>query len=533
MKKQVQKTDPDEYSWVGPPVDEDKDSVYYNGVRLESKTAENFCLSVGESAYFHSDGPLPYVGDIESFYERKDSKRFFVKARWYYRISDVRAVAPKALEGIVTEGKIELFSSNDCDENLVVSILRPCLVIKMSIGDEIPFTCRGSRDMFICRYKFILKGTVGQVAQLSQLEVESQSKRTNAASKAMPVMSSRTKAKAGQLEESPTQGKRTTSRDAADGTVDSGKLASFTEDIVIHGSSSSSSTQVSRTRDFHGRKRKNRELSSLFMSFGEKLPESDVVISRPRTSLLAKPEEQQASILVKDESKPKESAGNSRGSTGVVKRRKKRKSELDGLLGIRSLERAVEEEGDDDDADETSLSVEEKATTLQGIQNHRKSKRLVVPPINQSTNVNVRSQPLIPLDLENRSDSVVSDSDDTDGNEPEESVRDEEGEDDMARDDDLGKSEDANEEDDEQEREEMEESKNEMANSSNLVLTIQKRHFNPYQPTFNASNHSEGEDILVDMNDNEDSNPAIGEDSSSVDRAEVDVPVSTTGCSNM
>ncbi len=142
--------------------------MYFKSLEVVSPEFETSIFNVGDSVFFHSDGPSPYVADIESFYENTVTGSKFVQARWFYRAADILALSPRALDDINYDNKIELFYSNDLDENLVCSILRPCVIVLMNSDEEAPFGPRSApRDAFYCRYRFLLKSGKVSVSKLN------------------------------------------------------------------------------------------------------------------------------------------------------------------------------------------------------------------------------------------------------------------------------------------------------------------------------------------------------------------------------
>lgn len=174
-KNQGKKTSDDKrYNWIGKFIREEKNKAFYQSLKISEKNKEAIIYTVGDTVYFQSSSSLPYIAEIDSFYEDKASGAMHVNAKWYYRSQDILNLSPKALSGISYHQHHDIFLSETKDENDVQSILQH-VVILFSFGDDQSLIDAGGlskKDIFLCRYRFmtmmlkVVKLKAGEVSAL-------------------------------------------------------------------------------------------------------------------------------------------------------------------------------------------------------------------------------------------------------------------------------------------------------------------------------------------------------------------------------
>jgi hypothetical protein len=154
--------------WIGRSIREDKQKTFYDSVRIIEDDSSQI-YRVGETVYFQSTGALPFIAQIDSLYEEKASGNKFVNAKWFYRSQDVKSLDSKVLEKIQHNTRVDIFLSDDKDENDVLSIIKHCKILFFS-GDDSSWTKhQHEKDTFLCRHRFITAGL--KIVKLKTQEV--------------------------------------------------------------------------------------------------------------------------------------------------------------------------------------------------------------------------------------------------------------------------------------------------------------------------------------------------------------------------
>jgi len=177
MKKSNSKNNNDEkmkYDWIGKFIREEKNKAYYQSLKVSGKNQESIIYHIGDTVYFQSENSLPYIAEIDSFYEDKVTKSKHVMAKWYYRSQDIIILSPKALSSIHYHQHQDIFLSETKDDNDVQSILKHVIIL-FSYGDDQPLIDADGfdkKDIFLCRYRFmtmmlkVVKLKAGEVSAL-------------------------------------------------------------------------------------------------------------------------------------------------------------------------------------------------------------------------------------------------------------------------------------------------------------------------------------------------------------------------------
>lgn len=164
----------DAFTWSSPIIREDKQNVYYDAILIRISDDREYKIFVGDTVLFQSDDTVPFIGAVDQLFEIKSTGRKCVRARWFFRQSDVKLAMPTALDAIPKIVKSEVFYSNYLDINEIQSILRPCgMIFVLTSEDPNLLVDRGSKDTFLCRYKFDAKTGItsfkkGEIQELSK-----------------------------------------------------------------------------------------------------------------------------------------------------------------------------------------------------------------------------------------------------------------------------------------------------------------------------------------------------------------------------
>ena len=157
------------FSWIGSFTDEDLNKAFYNAIRISNQDYScQVIYTVGDTVLFNSLSQIPFIAEIDSFYEEKSSGKKYVVAKWFYRVSDIKAYSKQLLDNIsnIISSKYDVFLCDSLlDPNSLDSILRPCHVIYHTpptdnLYDEHEEDINAiiknirKRDTFICRYRF-------------------------------------------------------------------------------------------------------------------------------------------------------------------------------------------------------------------------------------------------------------------------------------------------------------------------------------------------------------------------------------------
>lgn len=173
MKKNQLKNDDKKYNWFGKFIKEEKNQAYYQTLQITEKNKDPIFYNIGDTVYFQSSSSLPYIAEIDSFFENKLDGTMHVTAKWYYRSQDVTPLSPKALSSIEHHPNHDIFLSEAKDGNDVQSILKHVIIL-FSYGDDKELIDAGGldkNDLFLCRYRFM--PTLFKVAKLKAGEVSS------------------------------------------------------------------------------------------------------------------------------------------------------------------------------------------------------------------------------------------------------------------------------------------------------------------------------------------------------------------------
>lgn len=143
------------YEWEGKLLRDDKHKVFYNAIQIREGKKINI-YNIGDIVYFQSSSSVPYIAEIDSFYEDKSTGLKHVTAKWFYRVRDAQEISATAFGTLDKNIHYDILCSDGKDDNDVQSILQHCQVIfcediKSSVADLI----QGRKDTFICRYKII------------------------------------------------------------------------------------------------------------------------------------------------------------------------------------------------------------------------------------------------------------------------------------------------------------------------------------------------------------------------------------------
>lgn len=172
----------DAYLWQGEPSKSDRGGyVHYTQLTVVTKEYEKHNFSIGDGAhpfltfyptvhliityysfiasadysivvFMLSDGPDPFIGEIEDFYEKTSSHEKYVITRWFYRVNDLTEDVLRGLGSHIVP--YDLFISTSRDVNLVQSILKPCVLYWLTVDDPLPEVPKRAESHFICRYRF-------------------------------------------------------------------------------------------------------------------------------------------------------------------------------------------------------------------------------------------------------------------------------------------------------------------------------------------------------------------------------------------